>query len=141
MWFDQGPMVEQAAAGARVLVNLNASPYSRGRRLERLAVLPERVGETGCAIVYVNQVGGQDELVFDGASMVIGRDGALVAAAPQFEEEVLFCDLDFEDESDAAAGAGLAGNRDAWSAGNRARSSATPRGRTRWRRRSARRLG
>jgi NAD+ synthase (glutamine-hydrolysing) len=107
MWFDQGPMFEQAAAGARILVNLNASPYSRGRRLERLSVLGERVAETGCAIIYVNQVGGQDELVFDGASMVIGRDGMLVAEAPQFEEVVLFCDLDVEDgvETDTAAGA------------------------------------
>ncbi len=107
MWFGQGPMCEQAAAGARLLVNLNASPYSRGRRLERLSVLGERVAETGSAIVYVNQVGGQDELVFDGASMVIGRDGALLAAAPQFEEVVLFCDLELEDdlENDTAASA------------------------------------
>ena len=68
-------MVSQAMAGARLLVNLNASPYSRGRREERLAVLGERVAETGCPIVYVNQVGGQDELVFDGASLVMGPGG------------------------------------------------------------------
>ncbi len=99
MWFGQGPMCEQAAAGARVLVNLNASPYSRGRRLERLAMLRERVAETGVAIVYVNQVGGQDELVFDGASMMVGPDGSLVAEAPQFEEAVLFADLDLDFDS------------------------------------------
>ena len=75
MWFGGGPMADQARAGARVLVNLNASPYSQGRRQERLAVLTERAHETGCAIVYVNQVGGQDELVFDGASLVMGRAG------------------------------------------------------------------
>jgi NAD+ synthase (glutamine-hydrolysing) len=93
MWFGGGPMADQAAAGARVLVNLNASPYSRGRRGERLAVLADRVGETGCAIVYVNQVGGQDELVFDGASLVMGADGRVVGAAHQFVEEVMLVDL------------------------------------------------
>ena len=105
MWFAGGPMAEQAEAGAGLLVNLNASPYSRGRRQERLAVLEERVAETGCAIVYVNQVGGQDELVFDGASVVVGADGALLASAPQFAEEVLLVDLDVEVD-EAAAGAG-----------------------------------
>ncbi len=94
MWFGGGPMRDQAAAGARLLVNLNASPYSRGRRGERLGVLEERVKETGCAIVYVNQVGGQDELVFDGDSMVVAADATLVAEAPQFQEAVLVCDLE-----------------------------------------------
>jgi NAD+ synthase (glutamine-hydrolysing) len=96
MWFAHGPMVEQSAAGARLLVNLNASPYSRGRRSERLSVLADRVAETGCPIVYVNQVGGQDELVFDGASLVMDPDGALWASARQFEEEVLLVDLDVD---------------------------------------------
>jgi NAD+ synthase (glutamine-hydrolysing) len=94
MWFPGGPMADQADAGARLLVNLNASPYSRGRREERLAVLADRTAETGCAVVYVNQVGGQDELVFDGASLVVGRDGAIVASAHQFVEEVLICDIE-----------------------------------------------
>jgi NAD+ synthase (glutamine-hydrolysing) len=93
MWFARGPMVDQACAGALVLVNLNASPYSRRRRQERLAVLTERVRETGCPIVYVNQVGGQDELVFDGASLVVGP-GGLLASAAQFEEEILVVDID-----------------------------------------------
>ena len=106
MWFSGGPMAEQAAAGAALLVNLNASPYSRGRRQERLAVLEERVAETGCAIVYVNQVGGQDELVFDGASVVVGADGALVGSASQFAEEILLVDLEVEvDEASLGAGA------------------------------------
>ncbi len=94
MWFVNGPMRDEARAGARLLVNLNASPYSRGRREERLAVLAERVAETGCAIVYVNQVGGQDELVFDGASLVVGADGELLGSARQFEEEVLLVDVE-----------------------------------------------
>ncbi len=105
MWFAGGPMAEEAAAGAGLLVNLNASPYSRGRRQERLAVLEERVAETGCAIVYVNQVGGQDELVFDGASVVMGADGAIVGSASQFTEEVLLVDLEVEVD-EAAAGTG-----------------------------------
>jgi len=96
MWFPSGPMAEQAAEGARLLVNLNASPYSRGRREERLAVLAHRTAETGCAVVYVNQVGGQDELVFDGASVVVDPRGALVASARQFTEEVLVVDLHLE---------------------------------------------
>jgi NAD+ synthase (glutamine-hydrolysing) len=94
MWFAGGPMADQAATGARLLVNANASPYSRGRREERLAVLADRAHETGCPIVYVNQVGGQDELVFDGASVVVGPDGEVMASAHQFVEEVLVCDLE-----------------------------------------------
>jgi NAD+ synthase (glutamine-hydrolysing) len=94
MWFAGGPMVDQALAGAELLVNLNASPYSRGRRDDRLAVLAARVAETGCPVVYVNQVGGQDELVFDGASLVMGADGELLASARQFEEEVVLVDLE-----------------------------------------------
>ncbi len=104
MWFAGGPMVDQVRAGARLLVNLNASPYSQGRREERLAVLGDRVRETGCAVVYVNQVGGQDELVFDGASLVIGADGALVAAASQFIEEVMIVDVDVDVEADVEDG-------------------------------------
>src|SRR5664280_1082421 len=94
MWFPDGPMAEQAADGARLLVNLNASPYSRGRREQRLAVLADRAAETGCAVVYVNQVGGQDELVFDGASLVVNAGGKVVASARQFAEEVMVADLD-----------------------------------------------
>ena len=96
MWFAGGPMADQAAAGARLLVNLNASPYSRGRREQRLAVLADRTSETGCAVVYVNQVGGQDELVFDGASLVVHGDGRVAASARQFVEEVLVCDLQLD---------------------------------------------
>jgi len=96
MWFAGGPMADQARAGSRLLVNLNASPYSQGRRDERIAVLADRVSETGCPVVYVNQVGGQDELVFDGASLVVAADGALLAAAGQFTEEVMLVDIDID---------------------------------------------
>lgn len=96
MWFRNGPVADLAKAGARLVVNLNASPYSRGRRAERLDVLSERVAETGCAIAYVNQVGGQDELVFDGASLVMGADGGLLASAGQFREELLVADVEID---------------------------------------------
>src|ERR1700691_1973672 len=78
VWFPEGPVAQQGRAGADVVLNLNASPYNRGRRDERLRMLTERAAESGCAIVYVNQVGGQDELVFDGDSLVMGSDGHLL---------------------------------------------------------------
>ena len=106
MWFASGPMAEQSDAGARLLVNLNASPYSRGRREERLAVLAGRTAETGCVVVYVNQVGGQDELVFDGASMVVDPRGSVIASARQFAEEVLVCDVDVDVDVEPGAGSG-----------------------------------
>jgi len=93
LWFPDGPVAAQVRAGARLVVNLNASPYSRGRRGQRLEVLADRVAETGCAILYVNQVGGQDELVFDGGSVLVDADGTLLGSAAQFAEEVLVADL------------------------------------------------
>ncbi|MGP0032818.1 MAG: NAD+ synthase [Acidimicrobiales bacterium] len=93
VWFPAGPVAVQGRAGADVVVNLNASPYNRGRRHERLAMLAERVAEAGCAIVYVNQVGGQDELVFDGDSLVMGADGTLLASGAQFERDLVVVDI------------------------------------------------
>jgi NAD+ synthase (glutamine-hydrolysing) len=96
MWFAEGPVAGQVDAGAGLVVNLNASPYSRGRRAERLAVLSDRVTETAVPIAYVNQVGGQDELVFDGGSLVVGPDGSVLASAAQFVEQVLVVDLEVD---------------------------------------------
>jgi NAD+ synthase (glutamine-hydrolysing) len=93
VWFEDGPVAHAGRAGADVVVNLNASPYNRGRRRERLAMLEGRVAEAGCAIAYVNQVGGQDELVFDGDSLIVGADGALVAAGAQFATDFVVVDL------------------------------------------------
>jgi NAD+ synthase (glutamine-hydrolysing) len=93
-WSATGPVVTQAAAGAEVIVNINASPYYAGRVHERTAMLAARAVEAEAPIVYVNLVGGQDELVFDGASMVIAADGAVLARATQFEEDLLVVDLD-----------------------------------------------
>ena len=75
LWFPAGPVPAQAAGGARLVVNVNASPYSIGREADRLAVARARVAEAGCAVAYVNQVGGQDELVFDGGSFVMDAVG------------------------------------------------------------------
>ena len=93
VWFDDGPVAHEGRAGADVVVNLNASPYNRGRRFERLAVLRRRVAEAGCAIAYLNQVGGQDELVFDGDSLIVGADGSLLASGAQFETDLVLVDL------------------------------------------------
>jgi NAD+ synthase (glutamine-hydrolysing) len=93
-WSPTGPIVTQADGGAELVVNINASPYYAGRVHEREAMLATRAADAQAAIVYVNLVGGQDELVFDGASMVIDEKGHLVARARQFEEDLLVVDLD-----------------------------------------------
>ncbi len=97
LWFGGGPVTCQGRAGAQLVVNVNASPYSVGRIHDRLAVLRSRAAEAGCAIAYVNQVGGQDELVFDGGSMVVAADGQVVAAAPQFAEAMVVVDVALPD--------------------------------------------
>jgi NAD+ synthase (glutamine-hydrolysing) len=91
-----GPIAAQAAGGAELVVNINASPYYADRLGERERMLATRAADASCALVYVNQVGGQDELVFDGASMVFDANGDLIARAAQFEETTLVCDLDVQ---------------------------------------------
>lgn len=93
-WAPAGPISEQAAGGAQVVLNLNASPYHAGRLRERERMLATRAADASCALVYVNQVGGQDELVFDGASLVVDQTGRVIASAPQFEEAVMLVDLE-----------------------------------------------
>lgn len=95
-WNPTGPIAEHAAGGADLIVNLNASPYYEGRLQERERTLATRAADSSCPLVYVNQVGGQDELVFDGASMVVDSAGRLVARAPQFQEDVTVVDLDLQ---------------------------------------------
>jgi NAD+ synthase (glutamine-hydrolysing) len=89
------PNVAQQAkeAGARLLININASPYHIDKLAERESILKQRVEETGLNIVYLNLVGAQDELVFDGASMIIDMDGNFVFRAPQFEEGLYLIDV------------------------------------------------
>ncbi|MFN8034588.1 MAG: NAD+ synthase [Acidimicrobiia bacterium] len=93
-WSPTGPIATQAAAGAELVVNINASPYFAGRQHERETMLATRARDAGVPIVYANLVGGQDELVFDGASVVFDAHGELVARAKQFEEDLLVVDLD-----------------------------------------------
>ena len=89
-----GPIAAQAAGGAELVVNINASPYYANRLAERERMLATRASDASCALVYVNQVGGQDELVFDGASMVFDTNGDLMARLPQFRERVEVCDVE-----------------------------------------------
>jgi NAD+ synthase (glutamine-hydrolysing) len=94
VWSPDGPLADHAAGGAEVVLNLNASPWYVGRGAERDRMLATRALDASCALVYVNQVGGQDELVFDGASVVVDADGTVVARLPQFAEAVEVVDLD-----------------------------------------------
>ena len=93
-WSGDGPVGRLAAGGADVVVSLNASPYRTGVLELREQMLGARVAESKRPIVYVNLVGGQDELVFDGGSLVLGADGEVLARAPQFEPTMLIYDLD-----------------------------------------------
>ncbi len=93
IWSPNGPPARQAAAGAGLLLNLNGSPFHIGKGEERAALLSDEAIRTGAAIVYVNCVGGQDELVFDGDSMVFDAEGVLVYRAAQFAEEMFTVDL------------------------------------------------
>ena len=92
--WETGPTAAAAAAGAQLLLNINSSPYHRGKRDERWQLVSRRAQEANLPIVYVNQVGGQDELVFDGGSFAVNADGTLAAAAPNFEEGEYWLQLD-----------------------------------------------
>ncbi len=98
IWLADGPPSQQAAKGARVLLNINASPFHRGKATEREEMLAERARAGGATVVYLNLVGGQDELVFDGASVVIGPDGTLLHRSPQFEEDFFVVDVPTGDD-------------------------------------------
>ena len=108
IWYPGEPTRAQAQAGAQVIVNINGSPYHAGKRRSRQEMLAPRAGDYGVFVCYTNQVGGQDELVFDGGSMVLSPEGELIAQAAMFEEELLVCDLDLEEAGpprlEAAAG-------------------------------------
>jgi len=94
LWQEGGPVSEVRAAGAGILVVINGSPYERNKDDVRLDLCARRAREAGCALAYVNMVGGQDELVFDGDSLVVDAAGELVARAPQFVEALLVTDLE-----------------------------------------------
>jgi NAD+ synthase (glutamine-hydrolysing) len=94
LWQDGGPVGVTRDARAGLLVVINGSPYERSKDDVRLDLCAGRAREAGCALAYVNMVGGQDELVFDGDSLVVGARGELIARAPRFTEDLLVVDLD-----------------------------------------------
>jgi NAD+ synthase (glutamine-hydrolysing) len=95
--WEEEPTAQAAAAGAQLILNINSSPYHRGKRDERWQLVGERARAAGLPIVYVNQVGGQDELVFDGGSFAVTADGAIAGMAPNFEEGRYWLDVEFGD--------------------------------------------
>jgi NAD+ synthase (glutamine-hydrolysing) len=94
LWQDGGPVQVTCTAGAALLVVPNASPYERGKLYVRQQLSARRAREAGAALAYANMLGGQDELVFDGGSLVVDAAGRTVAHAPQFCEQLLVTDLD-----------------------------------------------
>jgi NAD+ synthase (glutamine-hydrolysing) len=96
VWEPGPPASDEALAGATVIVNLSASPYHFGKGAERERMLAQRARDNIAAVVFCNLVGGQDELVFDGHSLVIDHEGRVIARAPQFAEDLLVADLDLE---------------------------------------------
>jgi NAD+ synthase (glutamine-hydrolysing) len=107
LWQDGGPVAVCRRSGAGLLVVPNASPYERGKDNVRLDLVVRRAREAGAALAYANMVGGQDELVFDGDSILVSADGALLARGPQFEEALIVADLDLP----AAAAAEVPGDQ------------------------------
>ena len=93
-WWPGAPFDEYAADRASIIPNINASPYHRDKTRERLDICRARVEETGAWLVYVNMIGGQDELVFDGGSIVMSPDGDVAAHANLFDEDLLVVDID-----------------------------------------------
>jgi len=94
VWHSTGPARMQSLAGAELIININASPYEKGKPETREGVLRDRSSENSVMIAYLNTVGGQDELVFDGLSMVFDHCGNLVARGKQFKEELMVVDID-----------------------------------------------
>jgi len=97
IWYPGGPPTIQAYAGAEVLLNLSSSPFFVGKQVGRERMLATRAADTGSIVAYCNLVGGQDELIFDGNSVVFDGQGELIARAKAFEEDLLLVDLDIED--------------------------------------------
>ncbi|HET7359344.1 MAG TPA: NAD+ synthase [Rhodanobacteraceae bacterium] len=92
--WEPAPAMQAAAAGAELLLVINASPWDGAKQREREALLAERARASGCAIAYLNLVGGQDDLLFDGASLLVDADGRIAARAPAFADALLLCEFD-----------------------------------------------
>jgi NAD+ synthase (glutamine-hydrolysing) len=97
IWYPEGPSRSQADAGADVIININASPYHIGKGVFREKMLSKRASENNVVIVYVNTVGGQDELVFDGHSVVVDQAGRIVTRGKQFQSDLVFIDIELPD--------------------------------------------
>jgi len=94
IWYPAGPPQEQARAGAQVLVNISASPYHAGKGTDRERMLRTRAADNVSVVAFCNLVGAQDELVFEGRSVVIDANGEVIARAAQFQEDLLIADVD-----------------------------------------------
>ena len=97
IWLPDGPPARQAAAGAKVLLNINGSPFHRGKAGDRQQMLGSRAASAGVPLVYLNLVGGQDELVFDGCSMAFSSNGRLIHRSPQFAEDLFIVELPLDE--------------------------------------------
>ncbi len=96
IWYEAGPSTVQALAGAEFIININASPYNIGKAGFRKKMLATRAYDNSVIIAYLNTVGGQDELVFDGQSFIVDQNGEIIAEGKQFEEDVIIADLDLD---------------------------------------------
>ena len=96
VWLPEGPTGFQAAAGAEIIVNINASPFHLGKSRVREEMLATRARENGVVLTYTNAVGGQDDLVFDGNSVILDHQGQVVARGKAFEEDMIVTDLNME---------------------------------------------
>ncbi|KJJ84289.1 NH(3)-dependent NAD(+) synthetase [Candidatus Omnitrophus magneticus] len=96
LWVDNGPYMAQAAGGADIIFNISASPYHAGKSKERVDLARDRARETNAVIVYANLIGGQDELVFDGASFIVDPRGEIIAGGKHFEEDLVIADINLD---------------------------------------------
>src|SRR5262249_58990638 len=96
IWERGGAREVQGVAGAQVIINISASPYHAGKGRDRERMLATRAEDNAVALAYVNLVGGQDELVFDGQSLVINENGRVIARGNLFEEDLIVVDINAE---------------------------------------------
>ena len=96
IWIEDGPSSQQVENGASLIININASPYDQNKSDLRKELVVNQAKKLGVPIIYLNMVGGQDELVFDGGSFVVDGKGEIIYQAQQFEEELFYIDLDLE---------------------------------------------